>query len=293
MLVLRTVSASDADTLFPLIHRTDVTDTILWEGPDSLEDYRRGLAQRTALTQAGESHSFTLVEFSLPDPDLPIGSLAIRPEERGWRGDLGLWIGKPYQSRGHGRQAISQALTYAFERLEMEKLEASVFVGNWPSRRIFEVNGFQLEGVIRVAEKKRGRFLDEWLFGITRADYARQQQAHIPASSPFLVHLCPRSDWLAALGQGEYRPASLAQEGFIHASRPDQILAVANALFCGQPDLLLLWLNPQLLAVDVRWESVGDEIYPHLYGPLNLSAVAGVTPFYPDGLGRFWQVLYP
>ena len=54
---------------------------------------------------------------------------------------------------------------YAFDELGLAKLEATVFVGNVASRRIFEKNGFLLEGTIRRAVRKRGRFVDEWLFG--------------------------------------------------------------------------------------------------------------------------------
>jgi hypothetical protein len=58
-----------------------------------------------------------------------------------------------------------------FWRLTLEKIEATVFVGHWASRRIFEKNHFILEGTIRKAVQKRGEARDEWLFGITREDY--------------------------------------------------------------------------------------------------------------------------
>ena len=54
----------------------------------------------------------------------------------------------------------------AMVQLRLEKLEATVFVGNVASRRVFEKNGFLLEGTIRRAVKKRGRLVDEWLFGL-------------------------------------------------------------------------------------------------------------------------------
>jgi RimJ/RimL family protein N-acetyltransferase len=50
----------------------------------------------------------------------------------------------------------------------LQKIEATVFAGNMASRRIFEKNGFSLEGTIRKAALKRGQLIDEWLLGIVR-----------------------------------------------------------------------------------------------------------------------------
>ncbi len=121
-----------------------------------------------------------------------------------------------------------------------------------------------------------------------------------------IVHLCQRSEWENARKTGFYRAASLETEGFIHCSRPDQVLAVANAFYRGVPDLVLLWIDPERVAVEVRWEAPippgttaeervsphgGGDFFPHIYGPLNVEAVMRVTPFRPDSDGIFKQVL--
>jgi ribosomal-protein-alanine N-acetyltransferase len=83
---------------------------------------------------------------------------------------MGLWIGTPYQGKGYGTEAVQQILQYGFTKLEMQKVEAKIFVGNTASRKAFEKCGFQLEGTIRRCEMKRGEFIDEWLFGILREE---------------------------------------------------------------------------------------------------------------------------
>jgi [ribosomal protein S5]-alanine N-acetyltransferase len=85
---------------------------------------------------------------------------------------LGFWVVEPYQGKGAATQAIAELIAFAFAR-GREKLEALVFVGNHASRRALEKNGFQLEGTLRCAVRKRGVYVDEWLLGITRADYRR------------------------------------------------------------------------------------------------------------------------
>lgn len=173
MIECRPPMESDAESLFPLIFQTQVTDTILWDGPDSLDSYRQSLGQREAKVATGESHFFTIVERSSGSP---IGNVSLRPDEENFRGNLGLWIGLPYQGKGHGTEVVAWMLAYGFLELGLEKIEAEVFVGNWPSRRIFEKNGFVLEGTIRCAVRKRGRPIDEWILGITKADFERGRQ---------------------------------------------------------------------------------------------------------------------
>ncbi len=92
----------------------------------------------------------------------------------------------------------------------------------------------------------------------------------------YLTHLLPRSAWEEAQLLGEYRPASLAQEGFIHCSRPEQIHWVARRYYRGAPGLLLLWIDAQKVEADIRWEAADGEMFPHIYGPLNLGAVVRV-----------------
>lgn len=174
MIHLQPIRAEDADLLFPLVNRTPITDTLAWDGPKSLDSFRSDLGERAQQVERGERHIFSMID---PQSGSPIGSADIRPDDDNFRADLGLWIGQPYHSRGYGTAAVHWLVTYGFKTLNLEKIEARVFCGNFASRRIFEKNGFALEGTIRKALQKRGHPVDEWLFGLTREDYlARQPQ---------------------------------------------------------------------------------------------------------------------
>jgi len=105
-----------------------------------------------------------------------------------------------------------------------------------------------------------------------------------------IVHICEKSFWAAAQEMGEYRTASMDQEGFIHCSRPEQVLRVANTFYPGLPDLVLLWIEPQKLVAELHWEPSDGDIFPHLYGPLNLDAVIKVVDFPPGNDGIFRQL---
>ncbi|MDX2015600.1 MAG: DUF952 domain-containing protein [Myxococcaceae bacterium] len=92
--------------------------------------------------------------------------------------------------------------------------------------------------------------------------------------SDFLFHLTTQAEWEAARPRGEYRAGSLATEGFIHLSTAAQWRRSAARFFSGQQGLVLLELRPD--GLDVRFEPADGEQFPHLYGPLPVSAVRDV-----------------
>jgi release factor glutamine methyltransferase len=110
--------------------------------------------------------------------------------------------------------------------------------------------------------------------------------------SNLIVHLCQDNDWLEAREKGVFRSKSLDQQGFIHCSAPDQILQVANHFYKAIPGLVLLWVDPQKVISEIRWEATEGSFYPHVYGPINLEAVISVMDFKPDDDG-IYRVVNP
>ena len=101
------------------------------------------------------------------------------------------------------------------------------------------------------------------------------------------MHITSSKTWREAQRQGVYRTPSLESEGFIHLSKPNQVVAVAN-LYRGQKDLVLLCVSPEKLSASLSYEALEtDETYPHLYGPLNLGAIVNVVDFLPQIDGTF------
>lgn len=104
-----------------------------------------------------------------------------------------------------------------------------------------------------------------------------------------IYHIAYREDWKRALVDGVYRADSLDSQGFIHMSKGSQVDDVANSLFRGEENLLLLYVDYEKVKDKVRWEGKRDygEDFPHLYGSLPLSAVVRIEEFKPNTDGRF------
>ena len=76
------------------------------------------------------------------------------------------------------------------------------------------------------------------------------------------------------------------RDGFIHFSTASQVAETAKRHFAGQIGLFLIAVDAAALGDRLRWEaSRNDEMFPHLYGELDLGDVTGVfdLPARPDG----------
>lgn len=105
-----------------------------------------------------------------------------------------------------------------------------------------------------------------------------------------LFHIIDEQAWDSVRGKTDFEPESLRTEGFIHLSMKHQILRPANLLYRGRSDLHLLVLDQDALSSEVVFEpgSHGEEdLFPHLYGPLNLDAVTRTVAFPCEADGTF------
>jgi uncharacterized protein (DUF952 family) len=100
-----------------------------------------------------------------------------------------------------------------------------------------------------------------------------------------VFHLALASDWEGAQAVGDYRVSTLGvtleQEGFLHAAFAHQWEGVRERYYAGVVDpLVLLGIDPDLLDVPLVVETPegADEAFPHIYGPLPVTAVVDVRP---------------
>ena len=67
------------------------------------------------------------------------------------------------------------------------------------------------------------------------------------------------------------------RDGFIHFSTASQVAETARKHYFGQTGLFLVAVDADALGDALRWEpSRNDELFPHLYGELDLGAVTAI-----------------
>jgi len=94
-----------------------------------------------------------------------------------------------------------------------------------------------------------------------------------------IYKICPPSAWREAERAGVYSgSADDERDGFIHFSTAEQVEETLRRHFAGQGALFLVAVDAGLLGEELRWEcSRHDQLFPHLYGKLDLGAVIAVS----------------
>ena len=136
-----------------------------------------------------------------------------------------------------------------------------------------------------------------WLTGAVVARTAARQAFDVDGcqTRPVqILHIATASDWSAAVATGSYRVSTLGvtidEEGFIHASLPEQVQGTASRFYADVPEsLVVLVMRTEALeaaGVPVRFEDAGTgERFPHLYAALPVALVDEVRPAAFDDVG--------
>jgi uncharacterized protein (DUF952 family) len=98
-----------------------------------------------------------------------------------------------------------------------------------------------------------------------------------------IFHIALVSDWQVAVTSGGYttstRGQTLAEVGFIHASHAEQVEPTRARFYADETEpLVLLTIDTDLLTCPWHEDQVGEETFPHLYGPLTTDAVVEIEP---------------
>jgi RimJ/RimL family protein N-acetyltransferase len=120
------------------------------------------------------SNTFTFAIRTL-DIDLLIGFIQIDgiawSHRSGW---IAIGIGEAdYRGRGYGYEAMRLALQFAFDEINLHRLQLTVFSYNTTAIALYEGLGFQREGVMREALLRDGTRYDMLMYGMLRQEWAR------------------------------------------------------------------------------------------------------------------------
>lgn len=112
-----------------------------------------------------------------------------------------------------------------------------------------------------------------------------------------IYKISPRGPWAEAQAKGVFEgaPIDLA-DGYIHFSAAHQVRETATKYFKDIPDLVLAAIDTTALGSALKWEaSRGGDLFPHLYGTLQMTAVRALydMPLDTDGTPMLPAVLLP
>ncbi len=85
--------------------------------------------------------------------------------------EIGYWIGVPYWNQGFCTEAAAGIIRYAFEVLELNRVQARHLTNNPASGRVMQKVGMKFEGILRQSIYRWGKFEDAAIYAILREEY--------------------------------------------------------------------------------------------------------------------------
>ena len=114
----------------------------------------------------------------------------------------------------------------------------------------------------------------------SRTLFLEARWAYSDGMSKLIYKIVSKDLWQQAEAKGVFDGAPVDHaDGYIHISTAEQVRETAAKHFAGQQDLLLAAIDESKLGEKLIYEpSRGGALFPHLYEPLDLSAVVWVKP---------------
>ena len=145
-----------------------------WEPAWPADALTRSAFTRRIRRQSTEWHDDLAYSFVTLDKatETLVGGLGLGNIRRGVAqvATLGYWIGAPHARRGYTTEAVRLALEFAFDHLNLHRVEASCLPANQASRGLLEKLGFTCEGLARGYLRINGCWRDHLLYAMLKED---------------------------------------------------------------------------------------------------------------------------
>ena len=156
------------------LRETSADFLIPWEPAWSADHLsRKGFTNRVYWAQRSIGNGSAVPLFLIRrSDDTLLGAITLDNIRRGpaQAGSLGYWVGQPFARQGYMREAIEAMVHYAFERLDLSRVEAACLPENEASRALLEKCGFKYEGVAQSYLQIAGRWRTHVLYAALRRD---------------------------------------------------------------------------------------------------------------------------
>lgn len=168
-LVLRRIRPTDAESVFDILADKEVAR---FYDEEPFSDVSQAVELIEYWATAFERRQVIRWGIARKDDNSIIGSCGYYGlHRRHMRGSLGYELAQPYWRQGIMTEALSAVIEFGFEGVGLNRIEATVMVGNQASVRLLEKLGFRNEGVLREYERWPGKgYVDLFMFSFLRRE---------------------------------------------------------------------------------------------------------------------------
>ncbi len=170
---LRQLTMKDADDVFEYSSDPVVAKTVLWLPHTHISETRAYLRYVLRQYKQNEPCSVAIAENKT---DKVVGTMSVMwVNEDNASAEIGYSLSRDYWNRGYMTEAVSLILSFLFDELGLNRIEAQHQTDNPASGRVMQKNGMQHEGTMRQRIFNKTRFVDVEAYAILYEDYCRMK----------------------------------------------------------------------------------------------------------------------
>jgi len=172
---LRSLALADAPAVQSLLADYDIAAGAL----NIPHPYPEGYGEywiRRVLSAAANSTRFPFALVRWED-NLLVGTVNLLTHPHDRRDEMGYWLGKPFWRQGYMTEAVRRVVQFAFEDLQVNRLQAACFSWNVASARVMQKVGMTHEGQMRQHVLKWGKFEDLDYYGLVHDQWQEMRTA--------------------------------------------------------------------------------------------------------------------
>ena len=171
-LLLRPLAVADADAFFEIF--SDPQTMRYWSG-SPIHKRQEAVSLLERELELSDSGICVTWGIALPETDQVIGKYTLfQFSEQNRRAEVGYILARRHWGRGYMSEVMRCVLDYAFNSLDLHRLEADTDPANEGSLALLEKFGFLREGLFRQRWYVNGKWLDSVMLGLLREDYRTQ-----------------------------------------------------------------------------------------------------------------------
>jgi RimJ/RimL family protein N-acetyltransferase len=170
---LRWISTADTDAFYAIYSNPEVMR--YWSTPP-LIDREAAASLIKKIHEDWKRRAILKWGLALRTDNQLIGSITLfNLDFNHRRAEIGYALGRDYWGQGYMNEALMAVLKYAFEELDLHRIEADVDPRNTASIKTVERLGFQREGYLRERWQINGEIQDAFFYGLLRHEWVGQK----------------------------------------------------------------------------------------------------------------------
>ncbi|SNZ17519.1 ribosomal-protein-alanine N-acetyltransferase [Terribacillus aidingensis] len=171
---LRKVTAADADAIFAYGSDSAVSEFVTWNTHQSIDDTQQFL---DIILSLYENHQAVFWGIEHKEQKQLIGTINyVSWNQKDHVGEIGYVMARPYWGNGYMAEAAKEVITFGFERMKLERIQAKCIAENEGSEKVMQKSGMLFEGTLRKLLCLKGKQRDVKMYAITKSDFLHQKK---------------------------------------------------------------------------------------------------------------------